>query len=559
MLNHLAISNFTTVDSLELDCAAGLTTITGETGAGKSVMLDALALALGGRGQVSLLRDDNRQAEIAANFHIGSDIKSYLKNRDLLDNDNGEDSSEVLLRRVIKPDGRSRAYINGSAVKLGELAALGEKLVDLHGQHEHQSLLNKASHLQILDDYAANAALKEQVKHLAAQCQSLQSTIAKLRNNNADKAARLQLLEYQVTELDQLAVKVGEHSQLENEQKKLSNAQALLHDINHAAQLCDNEQNSGGLSKLQQALQTLKQASEQLPELGNAIELLDSACIQVLELGGELEAISSSVVPDNARLADVEARLDTIYSIARKHNVHAADLFDLHSSLTNELATLQGGDERIEQLDSELADRTQDYLAQAQALSKTRKKAAKQLTAQVNKKLASLQMKHCDFSIALHASKQDQLAVNGLETAELMISTVPGKPPQALAKIASGGELSRVSLAIQVVTAQTSNVPSLVFDEVDVGIGGGVAEVVGNLLRELGKCSQVFCVTHLAQVAAKGQQHLLVSKRVSKKSATTSIQLLDNTARKAELARMISGLDVTDSTRAHAKELLESA
>jgi len=557
MLTHLAINNFTTVDTLELDFFSGLTTITGETGAGKSVMLDALALALGGRGQASLLRDENRQAEIAATFRITPKLKAHLKNLDLADSKNND--SEVLLRRVIKPDGRSRAYINSSSVKLSELAVFGEELLDLHGQHEHQSLLNKANHLQLLDNFAANTPTKNQVKDLALQCQQLQSEIEKLRSNNNDKTARLQLLEYQVGELDQLDIKLNEQSDLESEQKRLSNAQTLLQDISHAAQLCDNEQNTGSLSQMQQALQALKNAKEQLPTLDNAIELLDSACIQVQELGSELETISSTIVPDDARLADVEARLDAIYSVARKHNVQASELHDLHNRLSNELATLQGGDAHIEKLEKQLATLKHDYTKKAQALSKTRKKTVKQLVAQVNKKLADLQMKHCDFSIALQANTQNQPAIHGLETAELMISTVPGKPPQALAKIASGGELSRISLAIQVVTAQTSNVPTLVFDEVDVGIGGGVAEVVGNLLRELGANCQVLCVTHLAQVAAKGQQHLLVSKQVSNKSATTSIELLDKNARKAELARMISGLDVTESTRAHAKELLESA
>lgn len=558
MLAHLCISNFTTVDTCELELASGLSVITGETGAGKSVMLDALALALGDRSNTDILRDEKRNAEISASFqiHKKSKIYQWLNERELIQ-DNAD--PEVILRRVITPAGRSRAYINGSTASIADLRLIGEQLVDLHNQHEHQSLLDARSHQHLLDNFGGHQQQVKTVAQLAKQWQSLQQSISTLRDSNAGKDAQLQLLSYQVQELDKLALGTGEAEQLAGEQKKLANAENLVQRVNEALLDCENDEGSGALSRVRHASALLKSQLDALPELTSAVELLDNACIQLEEAYGDLSACGEQLAVDPQRLQTVEARLDAIYSIARKHNVHVDELFELYQQLATELADLEGGDARIEELLEEQQVIHQEFMVNAKKLSRLRTSAAKKLVKAVNKKLDELQMAHCQFDIAGNELASSSPNANGLESNEFLISTIPGKPPQALAKIASGGELSRISLAIAVVTAQTSNIPTLVFDEVDVGIGGGVAEVVGNLLRELGESAQVFCVTHLAQVAAKGNVHLLAQKTVSKTAATTTIEALDTEGRTKELARMMGGIDVTESSIAHAAEMLETA
>ncbi len=562
MLVHLGIKNFTTVDVLDLELSSGLTTITGETGAGKSVVLDALGLALGDRSNNGCLRDEKHNAEINASFTLNAQSKMYqwLKERDLL---TAEDESEAILRRVITPSGRSRAYINGVAVNITDLKHLGEQLVDLHNQHEHQSLLDKQTHRQQVDDYADNRKLAEEVRKLAHDSHKLELQIQSLRSDGAVKEARLQLLSYQVQELDKLALLTNEPSTLAAEQKKLANAEQLLSGLIEAGNYCDSsnghEESTGALQALQHATQLLRQLAPLLPELKTSLELVESASIQVEEAQSELQAITDQLSIDPQRLQDVENRLDIIYTIARKHHIKTDELLEFHQQLAQELAHLEGSDAHIEELLVQQQDINKAFTAKAKKLSKKRQTAAKKLAKLVNQQLTKLKMAHCVFEISIQPFDNSAPNANGLESIEFMISTIPGKPVQALSKIASGGELSRISLAIQVVTAQTSNIPTLVFDEVDVGIGGGVAEVVGNLLRELGKSGQVFCVTHLAQVAAKGDTHLLAKKSVTKTTAITSFSALDRDGRTAEMARMMGGLDVTDSTIAHASEMLETA
>ena len=360
-------------------------------------------------------------------------------------------------------------------------------------------------------------------------------------------------------ELDKLALENNESNALAAEQKKLANAESLLQGINEASQCCDNDDSNGAITQLRHAAQLLKKQLSDLPEISSSLELLESGCILIEEAHNELIAVTDNLTIDPQRLKIVEDRLDTIYTIARKHQINVEQLFELHQQLSQELADLEGGDARIEALIQQQNSLQAQFMVSAKKLSKQRRSAAKKLSKAVNAKLNELQMAHCQFEIAIDELSDNAPAASGLEVIEFIISTVPGKPAQALAKIASGGELSRISLAIAVVTAQTSNIPTLVFDEVDVGIGGGVAEVVGNLLRELGQSGQVFCVTHLAQVAAKGDTHLLASKSVSKTAATTQVLALDTKARTAELARMMGGIDITDSSIAHAAEMLESA
>lgn len=561
MLNHLDITNFTTVEQIELEFNNGLTSITGETGAGKSVMLDALALALGARNTGStILRNEKLNAEITACFTLPeqSPLALWLEEKELTDNE-----KEIILRRIVKPDGRSRAFINGRAVSLNDLKHAGTQLVDLHGQHEHQSLLNRNVHQQLVDNFADNSILLDTIKTFVDEWNTLEKKIADLKHAGTDREAKRQLLAYQVQELDKLALEETETSALEAEQKILANAETLMHNLATANQLCtggnSSEQESNILSMSRQTIDLIKRCTEDVPSLKNCADLLESASIQIEEAASDISHTAENIKIDPERLHFIDDRLDKIYSIARKHNLKPNQLFELHNKLKNELNELENGEHIAEQLQQEQKKIQAKFKKVAGQLSKKRSAVATSLTKKVMEKLALLNMKHCAFNIQLNELKQKSPNNNGHETIEFLISTVPGKPPQPLSKIASGGELSRISLAIQVVTAQAGKNPTLVFDEVDVGIGGGTAEVVGNLLRELGSACQVLCVTHLAQVAAKGNQHLLVSKEISKSTATTQFDLLDNTARKAELARMISGIDVTESTLAHASELLETA
>ncbi|MBT8139741.1 MAG: DNA repair protein RecN [Gammaproteobacteria bacterium] len=556
MLSDLSIRNFTTVDELELDFGAGLSIITGETGAGKSVMLDALALALGGKTQKQTLRDESRTAELSAAFLLQKDdlASSWLAERELLDGD------QVVCRRVLKPDGRSRAFINGSAVNISELRQLAPLLLDLHGQHEQQTLLDKSKHRALLDAFGKHEKLASEVAELAQGWNQLQQRIDKLLQASSSGDARKQLLAYQVQELENLKLGQNELKQLEAEHKVLANAEGLLAQLQQLQEICSGESVGTGLADLsQQANRQLADCCNTLPELKNALGLIESARIQIDEALVDINAAAEGVQINPERLQEVESRLDLIYSVARKHNTQATSIPALHIELAAELEALQNGEDLAEKLREQQQELEARYAKSAGSLSKKRKSAATKLETAVANRLTELQMKHCQFVVALAPRESGRPLASGTESIEFLISTVPGKSAQPLAKVASGGELSRISLAIQVSTAQTSATPTLVFDEVDVGISGAVAEVVGNLLRELGNSSQVICVTHLPQVAAKGSQHLLVTKQLSKRSASTEIKTLDKDARRAELARMLGGLDVTESTLAHAAEMLDTA
>lgn len=568
MLTSLCIKNFATVEQVELDFSAGLTSITGETGAGKSVLLDGLALTLGSRSTKELLRDTGQAAEITATFEFDPDLEgagpvlpkalvSWLNERELLEAPGGI----LFLRRILKPDGRSKAFINNTPVTLADLKFLGEQLVDLHSQHEYQSLLKRSTQHQLLDNFANNQKLCDEVKALAMQWQSISHQIEQLQNSGSEQEAKRQLLNYQVQELEKLALQENEIPVLEQEQKTLAAADSLLADLHQALSLLGNPDSDGEDSSIDncaRAAKLLAATSEILPGLRNGSELLESATIQLREAAAEIEQQMDQVVIDPQRLNDVESRLDALYTVARKHHCKPEELLTLQQSLQQELDTLEGGEERLQELEAEKEKIARSFTEIAGNLSKKRQSAARKLTKNISDKLAQLNMAHCQFEIKF-AGTNDEVSVNGNEYAEFLISTIPDKPPAPLARIASGGELSRISLAIQVVTAQTTNTPLLVFDEVDVGIGGATAEVVGNLLRELGEHCQVLCVTHQAQVAARGHQQLLVSKQLSKTSATTDFKVLDRETRTRELARMMGGKELTESTLAHAAEILESA
>lgn len=555
MLTHLSIQNFTLVDHLDLDLKPGMTVITGETGSGKSIMLEALGQTLGDRADGQRVRQGAQRADISASFDT-SKIRianKWLKEHDLQQD---ETPNDCLLRRVISSDGKSKAYINGQPVTLQQLRTLGEMLIDIHSQHEHQSLLLKDTHRRLLDEFANQAELARQVRQAFREWQSRLEHYLHLRDNAAEVSARFQLLSYQVQELDQLGLKTGELDALEAEQRTLANAEDILRGSQQLAAICSDDEQ--GLSiNLHRALHILRALPEKTAALQEAEQLLTSAQIQVQEAQHEIEHHIDGFALDPERLAFVEERLSAIYDIARKHRITPEQLPELIAQLSSELAELQGGDARLDVLEQQVNDAERQYRQLAETLSAQRQKAGLKLAKQVNAQLQKLGMENAHLLVSL-IPFNDKPSLHGLEDVEFLISTNPGQPPRPLNKVASGGELSRISLAIQVITAQTSATPTLVFDEVDVGIGGATADVVGNLLRQLGEKGQVICVTHLAQVASKGHQHLQVSKTARKNSAESTLVELNGDAKVEEIARMLGGAKVTEQSLAHAREILES-
>lgn len=550
MLTQLTVSNYAIAERVELQFNKGMTALTGETGAGKSIVLDALGLAMGGRADAGAVRHGAKRADITATF----DVSNIPEAVEWLDQHELDDDNDCILRRVISKDGRSRAYINGQPCPLAHLKELGGLLMDIHSQHQHQSLLRKETHRKLLDEFAGVETLAADAR---AAWKSWHQTRQRLteRQQNADEAeARLQLLRYQVEELDRLALEDGEQQALEQEQAQLSQADSVLHSSHQAALLCTEEETSAS-DLIRQALQQLEQLPVEVPALADTIQMLNEAQIQVSEAGDNLRRFVEDYEADPARLAEVEERLSAIYQMARKHRITPEELPELHERLSNELAELDGGEGSLEQLEAELEKQRASFDELASQLTDARQKAAVELDQRIAEELAQLSMPSVQFVTHLNRNSDEQPAPHGMEDIEFLVSANPGQPARSLAKVASGGELSRISLAIQVVVAQTSTTPTLVFDEVDVGIGGGTAEVVGKLLRSLGSNGQVLCVTHLPQVAAQCHQHLFVSKFTEKDATFSKIEALDDKGRISEVARMLGGVDMTEQTIAHAREM----
>ncbi len=560
MLTHLSVQNFTLVDRLELELQRGMTAITGETGAGKSILLDALGLTLGDRADPDRVRAGRERADICATF----DVADIPRARRWLDEHDLDSAADCLLRRVITREGRSRGYINGQPVPLSQLKELGEMLIDIHSQHAHQSLLKKDTHRRLLDDFASDQqtgsdhqALVQECKQRYREWQTAQQQFEAWRDNAEEITARTQLLRYQVQELDALDLQAGELEQLESLQRQLAGADTLLQNSQAIAQLCEDDE-AGLLTSLHRALHLLQQLPDKPAALNSAEELLQSAQIQIQEARSEINHHIDNFELDPQQLAEVEERLSSCYDIARKHRVAPEELLALHEALAAELDQLGGDEGQLDKLQDKARRSQQAFMSCADTLSKQRQKAGRKLQQAINQQLQLLAMKSAVFEIAIN-SHSELSSQHGLDDIEFLISTNPGQPPKPLAKVASGGELSRVSLAIQVVTAQSSTTPTLVFDEVDVGIGGATADIVGDLLRQLGQQGQVLCVTHLPQVASKGHQHLQVSKESDKRSAQTALIALQGDEKIMEIARMMGGAQMTKQTIAHAREMLEMA
>ncbi|MBM3108630.1 DNA repair protein RecN [Pseudomonas sp. P66] len=552
MLVHLSVHNYAIVEHLDLELARGMSVITGETGAGKSIMLDALGLTLGDRADSGVVRPGADKADILATFDLIDipEARTWLAERDL------DHDGPCILRRVITAEGRSRGYINGTPCPLGDLKALGELLIDIHSQHEHQSLLKADTHRRLLDEYAGATDLARQVQLAAQRWRQTRQELERLSNSGDEQRAQQQLLSYQLEELDNLGLGENELEQLEQEHKNLTNAEALFGICRQVIDHCSENDSGNVLSALTASLNRLTAVQNAPKALGEAANMIASAQIQVEEAVGELNRFLDHFDADPARLQQLEERLDSIYTLARKHRVHPTELATLQQQLMEELEGLNASDESIERLGEELAAFARHYQDKASELSALRGQAAGQLSAAVEQEIQRLGMPGGRFRIELHVNAGDELSPHGLEQVELLVSANPGQPLKGLAKVVSGGELSRISLAIQVITAQTSRIPTLVFDEVDVGIGGPTAEIVGQLLRRLGERGQVLTVTHLPQVAAQGHHHLFVHKVRNSEATHTAVASLGKRERIEEVARMLGGIDLTKESLAHARKMV---
>jgi len=562
MLTHINIKDLVIVSALELDLAAGMSTLTGETGAGKSILIDALGLALGEKADASMIRTGSDRAEVSAGF----DLAHCPEARDWLSQQALDDGDECLIRRVLVRKGRARAFINGQSASSGQLRALGDLLVDIHGQHAHQSLLRTAAQRELLDAYGGHQALTTRVADLYRSYRDLDTRWRELTAARDERAERIDLLRYQVQDLDDLALAKGELGELDIEQRRLANQGQLQ---GTAAALVNLLYEGGGSDIGEGAVALRDQLGHAASELAGLAdidqrlretrELIDGAMVQVEEAAANLRQYLDDLDMDPARLADIEDRLGRIHDMARKYRVKPEELPQALEQRRTELDRLEQADQSIGNLGQERDSAAAALLEQAEALSDARRKAAERLGSTVTETMQTLGMGGGHFAVEINSAGPDGIGAGGLDSIAFQVSANPGQPLQPLVKVASGGELSRISLAIQVATAEIGSIPTLVFDEVDVGIGGGVAEIVGRLLRRLGDARQVLCVTHLPQVAAQAQQQFRVQKQAIDGQTYTDIQPLGSDQRIEEIARMLGGTEITATTRAHAAEMLRGA
>ncbi|AGN85287.1 DNA repair protein RecN [Enterobacter sp. R4-368] len=551
MLAQLTISNFAIVRELEIDFHSGMTAITGETGAGKSIAIDALGLCLGGRAEADMVRAGAPRADLCARFAL----KDTPAAQRWLEENQLEDGRECLLRRVISSDGRSRGFINGTAVPLSQLRELGQLLIQIHGQHAHQLLIKPEQQKNLLDGYAGEYALTQQMnEHYRAWHQSCRE-LAQHQQQSQERAARAELLHYQLKELNEFNPQPGEFEQIDEEYKRLANSGQLLSTSQHALNVLADGEEANLQSQLYTARQLLGELAGMDARLSGVLDMLEEAAIQISEASDELRHYCDRLDLDPNRLYELEQRISRQISLARKHHISPEELPQFHQSLLDEQQLLDDQADSQETLALAVTHHHQLALATAQQLHEQRVKYAQELGELITESMHALSMPHGVFTIDV-AFDAHSLTAEGADRIEFRVTTNPGQPLQSIAKVASGGELSRIALAIQVITARKMETPALIFDEVDVGISGPTAVVVGKLLRQLGESTQVMCVTHLPQVAGCGHYHFFVSKETDGAMTETHMQPLDKRARLQELARLLGGSEVTRNALANAKELL---
>ncbi|MEQ6290848.1 DNA repair protein RecN [Vogesella sp. GCM10023246] len=551
MLLSLNVKDFVIVDQLQLEFAPGFTVLTGETGAGKSIILDALGLLLGDRAEVSQIREGTERAEIAAQLDIRQqpDLTAWLAENAL-----AGDDGELLIRRIVDRNGRSRSFINGMQATQGQLKAMGEYLVDIHGQHAHQSLVRPDAQRELLDAYAGATQLARDTRTAWQDWQRIRKVREDADKRQRESEVERERLTWQISELSELGLTADEWPQLNQLHSRLANAAELAQSAQAAVDVL-SEMDGSCLTLLSQVQSRLGKLSGYDTRLAESLALLDSVDAELREVVYSLRDYASGFEDDPGQLADIEARIHALMSAARKYRCQPEDLPKKLADWTQQLAELEAATD-IEALSTAESAALARYRAQAESLSAKRRQAAAELSARIGNEMQRLAMEGARFAIELSAASEP--TAHGLETIEYLVAANQGSTLRPLAKVASGGELSRISLAMQVVISQVASVPTLIFDEVDVGIGGRVAEVVGKLLKQLGERYQVLCVTHLPQVASCGNQHWRVSKAAEGGRTVSRIAALDAEGRVLEIARMLGGEDITATTRQHASEMLSS-
>lgn len=549
MLLNLNIRDFVIVDKLELDFNDGFTVLTGETGAGKSILIDALALVLGERGDSGVIRAGCERAELIAEFDIDAlpGLKDWLEEHEL-----AGDPGVCLMRRVIDSSGRSKGFINGRQATLQQLRDVGEWLVDIHGQHAHQSLLRQDAQRELLDGYAGLHGLRKEVTEAYKHWQELRKHRLEWEKNSEAFAAEREQLEWQVREVKGLQFSLAEWQALQAEHARLSNAASLMEGAQYGMELL-SEGEAACVPQISGLASRLNHLLEFDPNLKEVLDMLGSAEIQLQESVYSLRHYLQRLDLDPERLRAAEQRLDEVHSCARKFRTTPDQLPELLAQWEARLETLGGSGESGDLSLREEEAKTK-YLSIAKKISAIRQQSAQALSQKVSAAMQNLAMVGGQFEIGLTALAEGN--AYGLEQIDFLVASHAGVSPKPLAKVASGGELSRISLAIQVITSKVSLVPTLIFDEVDVGIGGGVAEIVGQMLRQLGAERQVLCITHLPQVAALGEHHWQVAKTARAGAVVSQIAALDKAGRVDEIARMLGGVDITQTTRQHAEEML---
>lgn len=555
MLTQLTINNFAIVRQLEIELAKGMSVITGETGAGKSIAIDALGLCLGQRIETSMVREGQERAEICATFFIEPTNPAYqwLQEQELQDPDN---PSDCILRRVINADGRSKAFINSTPVSASQLKEIGQYLIHINGQHASQLLLKNDYQLQLVDTFAHHNDLLAQMREDYLAWKNLQTQVKNFQQKVAENEAKKQLLQYQVEELDEFALRPNEYLELEEDQRRLSNSEQLTQLSLSALQLLSENETVSIDSMLYRATQYIDELSELDPRYASVQTMLNDALIQVQEATSEVQHLASHIEQDPMLLQEIEQRLGQALQLARKHNVKPEELVEWHQKLKAELTALLDFSESEERLILEEKAAFEKMQHTAKQLHESRSQASEKLAQQVTLSIKGLAMENAEFFIEVN-SDLTKVASNGADNIIFTLRSNLGQQAQPLAKVASGGELSRISLAIQVLTSDQSAIPTLIFDEVDVGISGKTASVVGKLLRQLGDKCQVLCVTHLPQVACHGHHQFNVEKFTVDDKTETKMTALSQEERIAALARLLGGSEITELALANAQEMLD--
>jgi len=553
MLTQIHIRDLATIEELTLNLVNGTTMITGETGAGKSVFIEAIEIALGGRASSNLIRPGKEKAEISLCFDITafSQVVNKLKELDL------DQDMDCIIRRIITSDGRSRCYVNGSPATVQLIKELGELLFHLHGQYDQQILLKADTQRDVLDKFADHLPLALQVKHLAETWKSCTQQIKNLQNKSQEKIERSHYLQFQLDELSQLNLKSDEWTQLEKEHKQLAHAEELLKNIHNALLPFSNEDDRNIISLLNEIRKNLENSQTVEPKSIGWLSTLNSNIISLQDLESDLQNYLEKTEINPEKLSAIEEKISQIFNLARKHKIQPEELYEYKIHLADQLDELNSSDDELRELENKRINIENEYQLYANKLSLSRKKAAQKLSKEMTETIRSLSLPHGEFSIELvNEIDKDNLSLYGNERILFLIKTNPDQSLQPLNKVISGGELSRLSLAAHLALAHQTSIPTLIFDEVDTGLSGATAEKIGKLLRKLGESYQVFCITHQAQVAACGHNHLLVEKYFVAKVTYTRLRILSLDEKTNEIARMLGGETITQKTLAHAEEIL---